>query len=109
MRGVLRLLSVSGERCKRPYLGDCAAVNRPKLELVAAPQRWKGGSLLAIGLIRIYQRAAPPSLRRACRFTPSCSEYTAGAIERYGVVEGARRGLARLARCRPPYGSLDEP
>lgn len=55
---------------------------------------------LALTLIRGYQvvsRTLPP----ACRFYPSCSEYTAQAIQKYGVGRGIVLGLRRLARCHP--------
>jgi len=55
---------------------------------------------LCIGLIRLYQRTArfrPP----VCRFVPSCSEYTAQAIEKYGVIKGVALGCWRLLRCNP--------
>lgn len=51
--------------------------------------------------IRIYQRLAPPSVRGACRFTPSCSEFAHEAIERHGLIQGIRIAAARLARCHP--------
>ncbi len=53
-----------------------------------------------VGLIRAYQlvRAGRVS---PCRFTPTCSQYTAQAIERYGPVHGVALGVRRLARCRP--------
>ena len=35
-------------------------------------------------LIGIYQRLVSPLLPNRCRFTPTCSEYTRQAIERYG-------------------------
>jgi putative membrane protein insertion efficiency factor len=32
---------------------------------------------------------------------PTCSEYAAEAIERYGVVRGSVMALGRLLRCHP--------
>ena len=53
-----------------------------------------------IFLIRLYQKTA--RFRPAvCRFEPSCSEYTAQAINRYGVVKGVALGLWRILRCNP--------
>ncbi|MFI5371245.1 MAG: membrane protein insertion efficiency factor YidD [Candidatus Eisenbacteria bacterium] len=53
----------------------------------------------AVAAIRFYQQYLS-SLRHAhCRFTPSCSEYAAQAIERYGVVEGSALAADRLMRC----------
>lgn len=38
---------------------------------------------------------------KVCRFTPTCSQYTYEAIEKYGVVKGFFKGLARVVRCHP--------
>lgn len=38
---------------------------------------------------------------KACRFTPTCSEYTYQAIERYGIIDGSLLGLGRIMRCHP--------
>ncbi len=37
----------------------------------------------------------------ACRFRPTCSEYTYQAIERYGIILGGWKGLGRILRCHP--------
>ena len=39
----------------------------------------------------------------ACRFTPSCSEYTRVAISRYGMIQGTVMGFKRLIRCNPLF------
>ena len=36
-----------------------------------------------------------------CRFTPSCSEYTKQAIERFGVIKGIKLGVKRILKCHP--------
>lgn len=54
-----------------------------------------------IAAIRVYHRLVSPYLAPACRFSPSCSEYMAGAIERHGLARGAILGLRRLGRCHP--------
>ncbi|MBD5388782.1 membrane protein insertion efficiency factor YidD [bacterium] len=66
---------------------------------------------LAMGLIRVYQTALSPLIggRAACRFTPSCSEYTAQAIARYGVIRGVAMGVRRIMRCRPGGGCGYDP
>ncbi|MBE6461338.1 MAG: membrane protein insertion efficiency factor YidD [Alphaproteobacteria bacterium] len=61
---------------------------------------------LAVKFVRIYQCAISPFIggNAACRFTPSCSEYTRTAIEKYGCVRGTLMGLRRISKCRPGGG-----
>lgn len=56
---------------------------------------------LLVLLIRFYQYAISPLLGRRCRFHPSCSEYTAEAIQKHGVWKGATLGTRRICRCHP--------
>lgn len=56
---------------------------------------------LALMLIRFYKRFISPLLPPSCRFTPTCSEYTYQAIEKYGVLKGGWMGVKRIARCNP--------
>src|ERR1041385_2122494 len=53
----------------------------------------------ATGAIRVYQRYLSDLRHARCRFTPSCSEYAAQAIARYGLVDGSARAADRLMRC----------
>jgi putative membrane protein insertion efficiency factor len=55
----------------------------------------------AIGLIRLYQRTLSRFLPPTCRFRPSCSNYMAEAIERYGLLRGGWMGFRRILRCNP--------
>ena len=63
----------------------------------------------AVGLISVYQRTLSPDHgllqpwfpHGACKFRPTCSEYTRAAILRHGLIRGIRFGLARLVRCHP--------
>lgn len=54
-----------------------------------------------LSLIRLYQITLSPFLGQQCRFTPSCSEYTRLAIERYGACRGSWLGVRRILRCQP--------
>jgi putative membrane protein insertion efficiency factor len=57
-------------------------------------------SLLVV-LVRAYQKLLSPLFPPSCRYTPSCSEYTAQALTRHGLVRGAWLSMARIVRCNP--------
>ncbi len=59
--------------------------------------------------IRLYQRLVSPLLGRHCRYVPTCSEYAAQAVERYGVLRGILKGTLRIMRCHPFGGSGYDP
>ena len=46
---------------------------------------------LALRLIRLYKALISPWLAGSCRFVPSCSDYTAEAIMRHGLLRGGLR------------------
>jgi putative membrane protein insertion efficiency factor len=54
-----------------------------------------------ITLIHIYQHTFSLLLGPCCRFSPSCSSYASGSIDRFGMVEGIKLSLKRLIRCHP--------
>ncbi|WP_407541433.1 membrane protein insertion efficiency factor YidD [Deinococcus radiomollis] len=53
-------------------------------------------------MVRGYQRRLSP-LKAAptCRFTPTCSEYAAQALEGHGAVKGTLLAASRILRCHP--------
>ncbi|MCB1057939.1 MAG: membrane protein insertion efficiency factor YidD [Acidobacteria bacterium] len=64
----------------------------------------------AAAVLEAYKRWLSPMLPRACRYTPTCSEYTRLAILRHGVLRGSAMGAARLLRCQPFHaGGVDLP
>jgi len=64
---------------------------------------------LVVLVIRLYQktfsfdhgplRALYP--HGFCRFSPTCSEYGAQAIEKHGVIKGGALTCWRILRCNP--------
>ena len=61
-----------------------------------------------IKIINLYQKISaltPP----ICRFTPTCSEYTKQAIEKYGVLKGSWLGLKRICKCHPFHPGGHDP
>jgi len=62
-----------------------------------------------VGAIRLYQRTVSKMLPPACRFSPSCSEYAAIAIARYGVWRGSQLAALRLLRCGPWHPGGEDP
>ena len=56
---------------------------------------------LLLLLIRGYRYALSPWWGRQCRFTPTCSEYAAEAIDQYGAAKGSWLAARRVACCHP--------
>lgn len=64
---------------------------------------------IVIGTVLLYKAIAPMSIRKECRFTPSCSTYMIMAINKYGLFIGVYKGIRRILRCHPPNGGEDYP
>jgi len=65
---------------------------------------------LPIALLAAYKRYLSPLLPRACRFTPTCSEYARLALQKHGLLWGGALAVCRLLRCQPFHpGGVDLP
>ena len=66
-------------------------------------------SNMLIGLIRLYQITLSPYIGRACRYTPTCSNYGIEAIRKHGPFKGTWLTIKRVLSCNPWGGSGYDP
>ncbi|MDG2371149.1 MAG: membrane protein insertion efficiency factor YidD [Flavobacteriaceae bacterium] len=60
-------------------------------------------------LIFLYQNLISPLLGPKCRFTPTCSQYSAEAFKKHGPVKGIWISLIRILKCHPWGGNGYDP
>ena len=70
---------------------------------------WQLPSTMLVSTVRVYQWTLSPLIGRHCRFEPTCSAYFIQAVEKYGAVRGAWRGMKRIGRCHPWGGGGFDP
>ena len=56
---------------------------------------------ILILLIKSYQYMISGFFLNSCRFTPSCSNYSLVALQKYGVFIGIWLSIKRLSKCHP--------
>ena len=56
---------------------------------------------LLLALIVFYQKCLSPLKPSCCRFTPTCSQYAAEAVQTYGPLWGSLLAVWRILRCHP--------
>ncbi|HEX4645529.1 MAG TPA: membrane protein insertion efficiency factor YidD [Verrucomicrobiae bacterium] len=65
--------------------------------------------------VRLYQWGISPAKTLLfgpagqCRFTPSCSQYAAEAVQTHGAMRGSILAVKRICRCHPWGGCGDDP
>lgn len=64
---------------------------------------------IPVALIKFYQYSISPLLPNSCRYTPTCSQYSIDAINKYGIFKGGWLGLKRILSCHPWGGSGYDP
>ena len=56
-------------------------------------------------LLRLYKKSISrvfvSVFGHSCRFSPTCSEYAAEAIKKYGPIKGGVMSMKRVIRCNP--------
>lgn len=62
-----------------------------------------------IGLVRFYQTAISPYTPSACRYSPTCSQYTVEALQKHGIIKGGWLAIKRITSCHPWGGSGYDP
>lgn len=62
-----------------------------------------------IMLVKFYQKVISPLTPATCRYTPTCSQYTKIALEKYGFFKGGWLGVKRIASCNPWGGKGYDP
>lgn len=60
---------------------------------------WPARMLMVV--VRGYRLLLSPWLGNACRFEPTCSRYSLGALERHGALAGSYLTVHRILRCQP--------
>jgi putative membrane protein insertion efficiency factor len=65
-----------------------------------------------VGCVRVYQAVGRPLLKGivACRFRPTCSDYSIQAVQRHGVLRGLVLTVKRLHACQDSVrmGTIDQ-
>ncbi len=63
---------------------------------------------IVIFIIRLYQTLVSPYMAPSCRYTPTCSQYSIEAIQRFGIFKGLWLSIRRLTSCHPwHHGGYD--
>lgn len=64
---------------------------------------------VCVAILRGYRAVISPLYGDVCRYYPSCSAYTMGAIQQHGVIKGVVLGAWRILRCHPwTKGGIDD-
>ena len=54
--------------------------------------------------IKFYQLFISPIIGQNCRYLPTCSKYTIGCLQQFGLIKGIFLSIKRISKCHP-WGS----
>lgn len=64
---------------------------------------------ILLGGIGFYRRWISPALPPSCRYYPTCSQYAATALTRFGAARGSYLAARRIATCHPFHRGGTDP
>ncbi|MCC5816563.1 MAG: membrane protein insertion efficiency factor YidD [Leptospira sp.] len=64
---------------------------------------------LFVILIKFYKNWISPILPGACRFTPTCSDYSIQAFQVYPFFTALYLSIHRIVRCNPLSEGFEDP
>ncbi|MCL4217380.1 MAG: membrane protein insertion efficiency factor YidD [Candidatus Hydrogenedentes bacterium] len=80
------------------------------IDSLREPDRQVSGCIY-IHVVQEYQVFARPTVRNyaVCRYAPSCSQYSIGAVSEHGIIKGLFLTVKRISSCgkNVPFGTLD--
>jgi len=88
------------EEC-RERVHACPHAGQPRLVPSLGAKQGLSIQYLAVILIKVYQNTLSFVFPPACRFYPSCSEYSIQALEKHGFFKGGWLSVKRVLRCHP--------
>lgn len=60
-------------------------------------------------LVKFYRKAISPFTPATCRYSPTCSQYSLTALQKYGLFKGGWISIKRILSCNPWGGSGYDP
>lgn len=60
-------------------------------------------------LIKVYQTLISPFTPNTCRYQPTCSHYSKEALQKHGLLKGAKLAIKRIFSCHPRGGKGYDP
>ena len=65
-----------------------------------------------VGCVHVYQVVGRPMMKGivACRFRPTCSDYSIAAVQHHGILKGLALTYRRIRSCTNsvPMGTIDK-
>lgn len=68
---------------------------------IRLPKKIGLAAMFLLLLVKGYRSGISPLFPPSCRYIPTCSEYAAEAVFRYGALRGGWLALCRILRCHP--------